>query len=101
MDAIQSINLITTNPAVRGGRPCIAGTGLRVIDVVMATLFHQRNPDEIATDYDLSLAAVYAALAYYYENKSELDADIRLVLAEASDFKEQQSGSDGPSLLSR
>ena len=101
MEAIQSINLITTNPAVRGGRPCIVGTSLRVIDVVMADLFHQRSPDEIATDYGLSLAAVHAALAYYYEHKEAFDADIRQVLAEAAAYKDQRLGSDGPSLLPR
>ncbi len=99
MDAIQSINLITTNPAVRGGRPCLAGTELRVIDVVMAGLFHQRTPAEIATDYDVSLAAVHAALAYYYENKVALDADIRQNLAQAQAYKDEQAGNDGSSLL--
>lgn len=101
MDAIQSINLVTTNPAVRNGRPCIVGTGLRVIDVAMASLFHQRTPAEIATDYDISLAAVHAALAYYYEHKAALDTDIREVLSEAVAYKEQQLGNDDPSLLPR
>jgi uncharacterized protein (DUF433 family) len=30
MATIESINLISIDPKVRGGRPCIAGTGLRV-----------------------------------------------------------------------
>ncbi|MFM7584948.1 MAG: DUF433 domain-containing protein, partial [Caldilinea sp.] len=49
---------------MRNGQPCIAGTGLRVFDLVLAHLFHRRQPDEIAADYDLSLAHVYAALTY-------------------------------------
>lgn len=40
MNVIQSIDLITKNPSVRGGKPCIAGTGLRVTDLVIAHLFH-------------------------------------------------------------
>ena len=50
MVTIESIDLITTNPDVRGGRPCIAGTGLRVTDVVMATIFHEPSPRGIAPD---------------------------------------------------
>lgn len=77
MNTIESINLIYRNPEVRGGRPCIVGTGLRVIDIVMATNFADRRPDQLAQDYDISLAQVHAALAYYYENQAEIDDDIR------------------------
>lgn len=101
MLTIESINLITTDPAVRGGRPCIAGTGLRVIDIAMAALFHQRTPGEIAADYDLSLAEVHAALAYYYQYKEAMDADIRAVITSADALKAERIGSRGPSLLSR
>lgn len=100
MDTIHSINLITSNPKVRAGQPCIAGTGLRVTDVVMASVFHDRAPDEIATDYDLSLAQVYAALAYYYEHKTELDETLRQQILKARELKEQQVGGRGTSLLS-
>lgn len=77
MNTIESIDLIYRNPEVRGGRPCIVGTGLRVIDIVMAMDFADRSPDQLAQDYDISLAQVHAALAYYYENQAEIDADIR------------------------
>jgi uncharacterized protein (DUF433 family) len=100
MNTIQSINLISINPQVRGGRPCIDGTTLRVIDIVMAQLFHQRTPSEIATDYEISLAQVYAALAYYYEHKTELDEDIRTQITRAREYQEQRLGSRKPSLLS-
>ena len=90
MEVVQSIDLITKNPAVRGGRPCIAGTGLRVTDLVMANLFHGRTPDEIAADYELSLAQVHAALAYYYQHKGELDEDIRQQILRARTAKGKQ-----------
>ncbi len=77
MNKVESINLIYRNSAVRGGRPCIVGTGLRVIDIVMAMNFADRRPDQLAQDYDISLAQVHAALAYYYENQAEIDDDIR------------------------
>jgi uncharacterized protein (DUF433 family) len=99
MEVVQSIDLITKNPAVRGGRPCIAGTSLRVTDLVMANLFHGRTPDEIAADYELSLAQVHAALAYYYQHKRELDEDIRQQILRARTAKENMT-SGQPSLLS-
>ena len=77
MNKIESINLIYRNPSIRGGRPCIVGTSLRVIDIVMAMTFAERAPDQLAQDYDLSMAEVHAALAYYYCNKDEIDEDIR------------------------
>jgi uncharacterized protein (DUF433 family) len=100
MEVVENISLIVRNPKVRGGRPCIAGTGLRVTDIVMASLFHNRTPSEIASDYDIFMAEVHAALAYYYQHKDELDADIRQQIATAAAYKEQVLGSNGSSLLS-
>ena len=89
---IQSINLITIDPRVRDGRPCIRDTGIRVTDIVMANLYHGRSPSDIASDYELDIAKVYAALAYYYEHKSDLDDDIREQITTARQYKDQVSG---------
>lgn len=99
MNVIQSIDLITKNPAVRDGKPCVAGTGLRVTDLVIAHLFHKRSPEEITSDYELSLSQVYASLAYYYQHKDELDEDIRHQILNARTAKETFAG-DKPSLSS-
>jgi uncharacterized protein (DUF433 family) len=101
MDTILSINLITTNPKIRGGRPCVKGTGIKVADIVMAHIFHDRSPGEIAADYELNIASIYAALAYYYEHKDELDSDIREQIRVAREYKEKRIGSRGHSLLPR
>ena len=59
------------------GRPCIAGTRVRVLDVVAA---HEQgvSPAELQ-DYfgtrPLTLAEIYAALAYYNDHKDEIEAD--------------------------
>lgn len=92
MQTTLTIDLIASDPAVRKGQPCIAGTGLRVADLVIAHLFHQRTPDEIALDYELSLAQTYAALAYYYAHKTDLDRDIRTQIDKARALKEQNVG---------
>src|SRR5260221_5206063 len=99
MDTILSINLITSNQKVRSGRPCIAGTGLRVTDVVIASVFHLQSPDEIAAGYGVSLAQVHAALAYYYEHKADLDQDVREQIATAKALKEQHLANGGRSIL--
>jgi len=95
-----TIDLISTDPDVRNGSPCILGTGIRVTDITSAHLFHQRSADEIANDYALSLSQVYAALSYYYENKNVLDEEIRRQIVTGRNYREQRIGSKD-SLLSR
>ena len=36
-----------------------------------------RSADEIATEYSLSLADIYAALAYYFDHRVEMDQGIQ------------------------
>ena len=64
------------DPAVRAGRPKIAGTGVTVMRVA-AWYKMGLSPEEIATQYGhLSLAQVHAALAYYHANPEEIEADL-------------------------
>jgi uncharacterized protein (DUF433 family) len=68
--------LIDRDPAVRGGRPKIAGTGLTVRRIV-GWYKMGMSPEEIALEYPhLTLAQVHAALAYYHANRDEIEADI-------------------------
>ena len=42
-------------------------------------IWHERmgkSADEIATEYDLTLADVYAALAYYFDHRAEIDRSL-------------------------
>jgi uncharacterized protein (DUF433 family) len=74
MDTISSH--ITMTPGVAGGKPRIAGRRITVQDIMF---WHERlsiSADEIVTEYDLSLADVYAALAYYYDHREEIDRSI-------------------------
>lgn len=82
-ETVHSINLIVSNPKVRGGRPCIAGTGVRVSDVALVMLFHHQDVDGLAAWFGLDLAHIHAALAFYYQHKIDIDADIRQQLADA------------------
>jgi uncharacterized protein (DUF433 family) len=68
--------LIVRDPALRNGHPLIAGTGVSV-RVIAIDSNRGLSPEEIAADRpQLSLAQVFAALAYYHANKPEIDADI-------------------------
>lgn len=69
---------ITNNPDVCGGSSAIAGTRFSVRVVVGYILHQGMSPDELHTTFPhLTLAAIYDALAYYYDNREEIDAEIR------------------------
>lgn len=68
---------ITITPGLAGGKPHIVGHRITVQNIV---IWHERmglSADEIASEYNLSLADVYAALAYYYDHQTDIDASIR------------------------
>ena len=68
---------IVVQPGYCGGKPHVAGTRIKVQHI---TIWHARmgmSPEEIGATYPgLTLAAVYAALAYYHGHRAEIDADI-------------------------
>jgi len=64
---------ITIDPQVRFGKPCIAGTRMAVEDIAVLSIDMGRSLAEITSNYNLSLASVQAAIAYYYNNKAAID----------------------------
>jgi len=77
MAAITDIGtLIDRDPAIRGGRPKIAATGLTVSRIA-AWYKMGFTPEDIALEYPhLTLAQVHGALAYYHANREEIEADL-------------------------
>ena len=68
---------ITKTPGVCGGKACIAGHRVRVMDIVMRHEDLGMSPDEIVAAYpELSLSDVHAALTYYFDNVDEIRNDI-------------------------
>ncbi|MFL6194186.1 MAG: DUF433 domain-containing protein [Thermoanaerobaculia bacterium] len=68
---------IDATPGVCGGKPRIAGHRIRVADVVVCHEHQGMSPDEIVANYPgLTLADVYAALAYYFDHRDEIRNDI-------------------------
>ena len=75
--------LIVQTPAIRGGRPRIAGTGITVRRIVGWYKLGQ-SPEEIADRIGhLTLAQVHAALAYYHANRDDIEGDIAAEEAES------------------
>jgi uncharacterized protein (DUF433 family) len=68
---------IEITPGVCGGKPRISGHRIRVQDIV---IWHERmglSPDEILLHYPtITLADVYAALAYYHDHQDEIQQQI-------------------------
>lgn len=59
------------------GRPWVDDTNVKVIEVVLDHLAYGWNAETIQENHPhLSLAQVYAALAWYYDHQTEVDADI-------------------------
>ena len=91
---VQSINLIATNPHVRGGRPYIIGTSVTVADLAIVKIYHGQDAGGLAAWFGLNLPQVYAALAYYYDHKEELDDQVRVQITQARVLKEKRTGSE-------
>ena len=68
---------VTTNLKICGGSPVIAGTRFPVRSVIAYVVHLGLAPEELVARFqDLTLAQVHDALAYYYDNRKEIDKDI-------------------------
>ena len=67
---------IEITPGVMGGKPHIAGHRISVQNIVIWHNEMGYSVEKIAEDYHLSFADIHAALAYYYDNKEEVDRSI-------------------------
>jgi len=68
---------IEVTPGVAGAKPRIAGHRITVQNIV---IWHERvglSADEIASEYDLALSEIHAALAYYFDHRAQIDQSIR------------------------
>ncbi|MEG3876564.1 DUF433 domain-containing protein [Microcoleus sp. herbarium7] len=80
--AVEIGTLIVRTPGTCGGRPRIAGTRITVENIAI-DFNAGMSPQQIIDERPhLTLAQVYAALAYYYANKKQIDAEIAAENAE-------------------
>jgi uncharacterized protein (DUF433 family) len=78
----------------------IAGTKVKVIEVILDKIAYGSSPEEIHFQHpSLSLAQIHAALTYYYENQVELDKQIKQGLADSDALARNLSNPDFRSKL--
>ena len=81
---------IVLTPGVVGGRPRIVGTRIRVMDIVALHETRRKTAGEICAAYpELGLADVYAALAFYHDNRELIDEAFSQETEAADAFKKE------------
>lgn len=62
---------------LENGVPVIAGTTLKVIELIAEKIAYGWSPEELHFQHPyLSLGQIHSALAYYWDHLSELEKDI-------------------------
>jgi uncharacterized protein (DUF433 family) len=69
---------IVSRPEVCGGKPCIARARIRVQDIYVWHELQGISADEIASRFEhVTMAGVYAALAYYWDHREEIQRQMQ------------------------
>jgi uncharacterized protein (DUF433 family) len=97
-EAIDPVGHIVRTPGVMSGRPRIAGTRIRVSDVVVQLHVNEYTADEVADEVYpwISRADVYAALAYYYDHQDEIEREF-----DEDEAFAEQFAKDHPDIVTR
>lgn len=76
------------------GVPIIEGTRTKVIELVIERIAYGWSPEELYFQHNyLTLGQIYSALAYYEDNKEELDQDIQNRLNKIENLRQHTSNS--------
>lgn len=72
------------------GVATIAGTTMKVIELLTSAKAYGWSPDELHTNYPhLSMSQIYSALAYYWDHKPDMDTEIEQIDQWAADAQQQ------------
>jgi uncharacterized protein (DUF433 family) len=94
MDTVTTYQYIVKTPGKCGGKPCISGHRIRVQDIASDHENLGLSPDAICDAHPgLNLAQVHAALAYYFDHREEILAEIEADREFAESFREQHPDS--------
>jgi uncharacterized protein (DUF433 family) len=84
------IQHIESKPGVCGGKACIKGTRIRVQDIYVWHELQGKTADEIVSDFpQLTLADVHAALAHYWDNRDEIQQQMKEAEAFVATMKQK------------
>jgi uncharacterized protein (DUF433 family) len=72
MSDLQLSSKIESTPGIAAGQPRVAGTRFTVKQIAVWHEFMGMGADQIATEYGLSLADIYAALSYFFDHRKEI-----------------------------
>ena len=76
------------------GRAWIDDTNIKVIEIVLDHLAYGWSAEEMHSQHShLSLAQIYAALAYYYDHQRDFDRQIQESCRRAEALESKQAGS--------
>jgi uncharacterized protein (DUF433 family) len=70
------------------GVPLIAGTTMKVVELVVSQRAYGWSPDELQFQYPhLTLGQIHSALAYYWDHQAELDRLIEQQRAQVQELR--------------
>lgn len=69
-------SLLVSRPGYRQGRPCLRETGITVHQVAAARMMGLSAEEICQQNPDLDPSLFHAALAYYYANRAQVEADL-------------------------
>ena len=94
---VISTEHIVATPGTCGGKPRIAGTRIRVQDIYVWYELQGQSVEEIITNFShLTMAGVYAALAYFWDHRDEILEQIKEQELFVAEMKRQN-----PSILTQ
>jgi uncharacterized protein (DUF433 family) len=58
--------------------PFIEGTSMKVVELITSVQTYGWSPEELHFQYPhINISKIYSSLAYYWDNKEKIDADIK------------------------
>jgi uncharacterized protein (DUF433 family) len=74
------------------GTALIAGSSMKVIELVTSHLAYGWSPEELHFQYPhIGLSQVYSALAYYWDHQADLDAEMQQRLEKVNEIRTSSS----------
>jgi uncharacterized protein (DUF433 family) len=72
------------------GVPIIAGTTMKVVELVTEKTAYGWSPEELHTNHPyLTMGQIHSALAYYWDHAEELDKDIERRMEQVEEIRKE------------